>query len=82
MEINIQNSTIVSDQKNFYESVTDDNSLKEDDPLWLIVMDQSQLIMTIVGLIANIATSITLIKNGQVNFSFLILFTSMKSITN
>ena len=39
---------------------------KENDPLWILFMDQSQLIMTIIGLVANIATSITLIKNGQV----------------
>ena len=36
------------------------------DPLWMILMDQSQLVMTVIGLIGNIATSITLIKNGQV----------------
>ena len=29
-------------------------------------MDQSQLIMTIVGLVANMATTLVLIKNGQV----------------
>ena len=38
----------------------------EDSPLWMVLMDQSQLVMTIVGFIANMATSITLIKNGQV----------------
>ena len=36
------------------------------DPLWMILMDQSQLVMTVIGLIGNIATSITLIKTGQV----------------
>ena len=35
---------------------------------WLIIfLDRSQLIMTIVGVIANVGTSITLIKNGQVS---------------
>ena len=34
--------------------------------LLLNFLDRSQLIMTIVGVIANIGTSITLIKNGQV----------------
>ena len=32
----------------------------------LIFLDRSQLVMTIVGVIANIGTSVTLIKNGQV----------------
>ena len=32
----------------------------------LIFLDRSQLVMTIIGVIANIGTSITLIKNGQV----------------
>ena len=38
-----------------------------DSPLWIVLMDRSQLVMTIIGLIANIATSLTLIKNGQVS---------------
>ena len=32
----------------------------------LLLMDRSQLVMTILGLIANMATALTLIKNGQV----------------
>ena len=43
----------------------------ENDPLWIVFMDQSQLVMTIIGLVANIATSVTLIKNGQVRAMFL-----------
>ena len=41
---------------------------KDDDysPLWMTLMDQSQLVMTIIGLVANMATTLTLIKNGQV----------------
>ena len=42
------------------------NTDDADSPLWMILMDQSQLFMTIIGLIANMATSLTLIKNGQV----------------
>ena len=42
-----------------------------DSPLWIILMDRSQLVMTIIGLIANIATSLTLIKNGQVGATLL-----------
>ena len=40
------------------------------DPLWMTLMDRSQLAMTIIGFLANIATSITLIKNGQVRRIF------------
>ena len=32
-------------------------------------MDRSQLVMAIVGFLANIATSVTLIKNGQVSLT-------------
>ena len=42
------------------------NKDDDDSPLWMILMDRSQLVMTIVGLVANMATSLTLIKNGQV----------------
>ena len=42
------------------------NKDDDDSPLWMVLMDQSQLVMTIVGFIANMATSVTLIKNGQV----------------
>ena len=42
------------------------NKDDDDSPLWIILMDQSQLVMTIIGLAANMATSLTLIKNGQV----------------
>ena len=43
------------------------NKSNDKDPLWMILMDQSQLVMTIVGLVANVATTLTLIKNGQVS---------------
>ena len=33
----------------------------------MVLLDRSQQIMTIVGLIANIGTSITLIRNGKVS---------------
>ena len=32
----------------------------------MILVDRSQQVMTIIGVIANMGTSITLIKNGQV----------------
>ena len=57
------NSTIMS-----YNNISDGDGV-DGSPLWMILMDQSQLVMTIVGFIANMATSITLIKNGQVGGS-------------
>ena len=39
---------------------------KSDDPLWVLFMDNSQLVMTLIGVIANTATFITLIKNKEV----------------
>ena len=45
---------------NVSSSTTSENS-------WLIILlDRSQQVMTIIGLVANIGTSITLIINGQV----------------
>ena len=56
--INVENVT------NNYDNMTSPIS----DVSWLMVLlDRSQQVMTIVGLIANIGTSITLIKNGQVS---------------
>ena len=56
--INVENVT------NNYDNMT--SSISEIS--WLMVLlDRSQQVMTIVGLIANIGTSITLIKNGQVS---------------
>ena len=45
---------------------TSDDTSTQGDPLWMILMDRSQLIMTIIGLIANVGTSVTLMKNRQV----------------
>ena len=39
----------------------------------LIFLDRSQQVMTIVGVIANISTSITLIKNGQVGVTLTLI---------
>ena len=55
--------TITENVTNNYDNMTSSIS----DVSWLMVLlDRSQQVMTIVGLIANIGTSITLIKNGQV----------------
>ena len=48
----------------YYDNMT---STRNDTSLLLIFLDRSLLIMTIIGVIANIGTSITLIKNGQVS---------------
>ena len=47
----------------YYDNMT---STRNDTSLLIILLDRSQLIMTIVGIIANIGTAITLIKNRQV----------------
>ena len=48
----------------YYDNMTSSPT----DTSWLIfLVDRSQQVMTIVGVIANIGTSITLIKNGQVS---------------
>ena len=54
-----------------YKNLSASNSLilNNEDSVWIIFLQQSQLIMTIVGIIANIGTSITLIKNGQVGMN-------------
>ena len=40
---------------------------------FLIFLDRSQQVMTIVGVIANIGTSITVIKNGQVSVTLTLI---------
>ena len=58
--INVENVT------NNYANMT--SSISE--VSWLMVLlDRSQQVMTIVGLIANIGTSVTLIKNGEVSMT-------------
>ena len=48
-----------------------DNNDNDDQPLWSIFLDRSQLVMVIIGVIANCGTSITLTKNGQVSIIFI-----------
>ena len=65
----MSDAQILSTKKNndFNSTQMSINNKDDDDsPLWIILMDQSQLVMTIVGLVANMTTSLTLIKNGQV----------------
>ena len=48
-------------------NATSINSTADGDPFWMILMDRSQLVMTLIGVIANIGTFVTLIKNKQVS---------------
>ena len=56
------NLTTVTKNLPLSNSLTSDN----EDSIWIIFLQESQLIVTIVGFVANIGTSATLIKNGQV----------------
>ena len=57
-------SSLVLENTTYHDNMTSSPS----DTSWLITLvDRSQQVMTITGVIANIGTSITLIKNGQVN---------------
>ena len=50
----------------YYDNMTSSISANP----WLItLLDRSQQVMTIIGVIANIGTSLTLIKNGQVSMT-------------
>ena len=62
---NIHNLSI-ENTTHHYDNVTSSIS---DTSWFIILLDRSQQVMTIVGIIANIGTSITLIKNGQVSVS-------------
>ena len=47
-----------------YKNMTSSTS---DTSLIMILLDRSQQVMTVIGVIANIGTSITLIRNGKVS---------------
>ena len=56
-------SLLLGNTTSYYDDVTSSSGAS-----WLITLvDRSQQVMTIIGVIANIVTSITLIKNGQVS---------------
>ena len=63
MEKTFSVTTDILPTDNITISLISDNK----DPIWLIILQRSQYIMTILGVIANLGTSITLIKNGQVS---------------
>ena len=60
----VTTDNLTTDTKNlpFSNFLLSDN----EDSIWVIFLQKSQLVMTIVGLVANIGTSTTLITNGQV----------------
>ena len=48
-------------------SGSDDVIVEEgEDPAWVLHMDRAKMVMTVIGFIANIGTTITLMVNGQV----------------
>ena len=57
---------ILKNLTHYHDNITSSSS----NDFLLIFLDRSQLVMTIVGVIANIGTSVTLIKNGQVSEMF------------
>ena len=59
------NNFIIENVTQYNDSVNLTSSRSYD--VLIVFLDRSQLVMTIVGVIANVGTSITLIKNGQVN---------------
>ena len=42
-------------------------TIENSDEFFLLFLDKSQLVITFIGLVANVGTSLTLIKNGQVS---------------
>ena len=59
----------ISFWENFTYNYNDMTSSPIDTSWIMILVDRSQQIMSILGVIANIGTSITLIKNGQVSMN-------------
>ena len=60
----VATDNLTTDTENlpFSNSLISDN----EESIWIIFLQESQLFVTIVGFVANIGTSTTLIKNGQV----------------
>ena len=60
---------IIANLTHNYDNMTSSIS---DTSWFMVLLDRSQQVMTIVGIIANIGTSITLIKHGQVGSTLII----------
>ena len=66
--LNMKEETFTVTSENylpFSDSLSNNENL-----IWVISLQRSQLVLTIVGCVANIGTSLTLIKNGQVSMIF------------
>ena len=66
-------STILFDEFNFTSSnfnamKLENTTENDDDDFFKLLLDRSQMVLTSVGLLANSATVITLIKNEQVSY--------------
>ena len=67
------NSTLNHNSLNIFNNVSSNYSGGDkiiidegEDPAWVLHMDRTKMVMTVIGLIANIGTTITLMVNGQV----------------
>ena len=70
------NSTLNNNSSNIFNNVStnysggDEVILDEgEDPAWVLPLDRTKMVMIVIGLIANIGTTITLMVNGQVCWS-------------
>ena len=68
IELKMENTTLFNADNIHFESdlFVNKETAETKDEFLLMLLDRSQLVMTIIGIIANIGTSITLIKNKQV----------------
>ena len=76
MNVTEEDFTVTTDNLTpVYKNISASKSLISNNEVsvWVTFFQQSQLIMTIIGLIANVGTSITLIKNGQVSMNIIIV---------
>ena len=71
--LTMENYTLNNNSLNIFNNVStnysggDEVIIDEDeDPAWVMHMDRTKMVMTVIGLIANIGTTITLMVNGQV----------------
>ena len=64
---------------NFNGTYPENVNGKKNDNFWILFIDRSQLVMTIIGIIANIVTFMTLTTNGQVSNDNSFFFTGTKN---
>ena len=63
----VVNDNLTNDNNNlpFSHSLISD----DEESLWVTLLHKIQLVLTIIGFIANVVTSVTLIKTGQVSIT-------------